>query len=168
MPYNAAFGIKLGVRGQERHEPGQRAGAREDRQRRCILRPVDRRGSDSYAIDAVVGSQQRVDEEPRHVHVVGLDGGEVVHEGDAEVEVGAVRLVGQLAQPGVALALGHRPRVGRLRTRARRRLVLASRRNLGLELGAGALDRASSRDWERSTMIGRPRSNSISTPAARA
>ena len=56
----------------------------------------------------VVGAEQRVDEEPRDVHVARVDGGQVVHERDAEVEVGAVRLVGELAQLRVALALGRR------------------------------------------------------------
>ena len=53
----------------------------------------------------MVGAQQRVDEEPRHRQVGRVDGGEVVDERVPEVRVGAVRLVGQLAQLRVALAL---------------------------------------------------------------
>jgi hypothetical protein len=59
-----------------------------------------------------------------------------------EVEVGAVGLLGQLAQLGVALALGDRDRVGRRLAGARGPLVLGGRGGLGLELVVAALDRA--------------------------
>jgi hypothetical protein len=60
----------------------------------------------------------------------------------AEVEVDAVRLVGQLAQVRVALALGERHRVGGLPAGASGLLLLRCRGGLGLELVVGALDRA--------------------------
>jgi hypothetical protein len=64
-----------------------------------------------------------------------------VDERVAEVEVGAVRLVGQLAQLRVALALGHRHRVGRRLARAGG-LLLRDRSDLRLELVARPLDGA--------------------------
>ena len=73
-----------------------------------------------------------VDEEPRHVDVCRVDGGEVVDQRVPEVGVGAVRLVGQLAQLGVALALGHRDRVGGRLAGARGLLLLRDCRGLGL------------------------------------
>ena len=80
-----------------------------------------------------------------------------------------MRLIGQLAQLRVALALRHGPRVGGLPAGARGRLLLRHRGVLRLEVVMGALTAAltSSRYSGRSTMIGRPDpSNSISTPAA--
>jgi hypothetical protein len=58
-----------------------------------------------------------------------------------EVEVGAVRLVGEFAQLRVALALGDRDRVRRLLGRARGLLLFGGRGGLGLEVVVGALDR---------------------------
>ncbi len=86
----------------------------------------------------MVGAEQRVDEEPRDVDVGRVDGGQVVDQRVAEVEVGAVRLVGQLAQLRVALALGHRHRIGglpgwrgRSASPARPSATLASQRRRG-------------------------------------
>jgi hypothetical protein len=45
-------------------------------------------------------------EEPRHVHVFGRDGGEVLEQRAAEVEVHAVRLARQLAQVRAVLDVG--------------------------------------------------------------
>ena len=64
-----------------------------------------------------------------------------MHERGAEVEVGAVRLVGQLAQLGVALALGDGDRVRGLLGRPGAGLLLRSRGGLRLELVVDALDR---------------------------
>jgi hypothetical protein len=58
-----------------------------------------------------------------------------------EVEVGAVRLVTELAQLRVALALGDGDRVDRLRGRAGGLLLLGGRGRSGVELVVGALDR---------------------------
>ena len=52
----------------------------------------------------VLGTEEGVDEEPGDVDVVRVDGREVVDHCVPEVEVGAVRLVGELAQLCVALA----------------------------------------------------------------
>src|SRR3954470_21466438 len=89
----------------------------------------------------VVGAQQRVDEEPRDVDVRRVDAGEVVDQRVPEVEVGAVRLIGELAQLGVTLALGDGDRVDWLLGRAGGLLVLGGRGRLGVELVVGALDR---------------------------
>ena len=62
----------------------------------------------------MIGTEEGKDEEPGDVDVGRVDGGEVVDQRVAEVEVGAVRLVGQLAQLRVALALGDRDRIRRL------------------------------------------------------
>jgi hypothetical protein len=89
----------------------------------------------------------------------------------AEVEVDAVRLVGQLAQLRVALALGERHRVGGLPAGAGGLLLLRCRGGLASSSSWVRLiaPLTSSRYSGRSTMIGRPApSNSISTPAARA
>jgi hypothetical protein len=90
----------------------------------------------------VIGPEQRVDEEPRHREVGGVDQGQVLDQGGAEVGVGTVRLIGELAQLRVALALGHRDRIRRRPGRALGLLVLRDRRGFGLEVGVGALDRA--------------------------
>jgi hypothetical protein len=58
-----------------------------------------------------------------------------------EVEVGAVRLVTELAQLGIALALGDGDRVRGLLGRAGGGLLLGGRCGLGVELVVGALDR---------------------------
>jgi hypothetical protein len=89
----------------------------------------------------VVGAEQRVDEEPRDVDVVGSTAGEVVDERVAEVEVGAVRLVGQLAQLRVALALGDGQRVRRRLLGARPVFSLRAAAALASQLVVGALDR---------------------------
>ena len=89
----------------------------------------------------VVGAEEGVDEEPRDVDVGRVDAGEVVDQRVPEVEVGAVRLVGELAQLRVALALGDRHRVRGLLARARGLLLLGGRGGLGVELVVGALDR---------------------------
>jgi hypothetical protein len=90
----------------------------------------------------VVGPEQRVDEEPRDVDVARVNGGQAVHEGVAEVEVGAVRLVGQLAQLRVALALGdlHRVRLGLAAVGGL--LLLGDGRDLRVQLVVGAPDGA--------------------------
>ena len=73
------------------------------------------------------------------VDVARVDGGQVVDEGVAEVEVGAVRLAGQLAQLRVAFALGHTHRIRRRVASSGGLLLLGGRGRLGLEFVVGAL-----------------------------
>ena len=115
----------------------------------------------------MIGPEQRVDEEPRRSGRR-VDGGHLLDE-RAEVRVGAVRLIGQLAHLRVALALGHRDRIRRRTVRALA-LQLRGRRRFALELGVGALDRALDQLSVKAAVDDdRPaESNSISTPAARA
>jgi hypothetical protein len=77
-----------------------------------------------------------------------------------EVEVGAVRLAGELAQLRVTLALGDRDRVCRRLGRARGLLLLGGGGGPGLEVVVGTLDRGLDElaIQRGSTMIGRPRS----------
>jgi hypothetical protein len=90
----------------------------------------------------------------------------------AELGVGAVRLIGELAQLRVALALGHRNRIGR---RPLGLLVLGGRRGLGLQVAVGALDRRLDElavVSSRSTTYRRPRpsagtSTTRTTPSTR-
>ncbi|UUY05133.1 hypothetical protein LRS13_06280 [Svornostia abyssi] len=92
----------------------------------------------------MVGAEQRVDEEPGDVDVGRVDGGQVVQQRVAEVEVDAVRLVCELAQLGVALALGQGDRGGRggrLGACARGLLGRGGFGDLDLEFVDGALDR---------------------------
>jgi hypothetical protein len=90
----------------------------------------------------VVGAEQGVDEEPRDCQVGGVDRGQVVDQGMAEVNVGAVGLVGELAQLGVAVALGRRRGVGRRRGRRRALALGGPVAELLRQLGVGALDGA--------------------------
>jgi hypothetical protein len=85
-----------------------------------------------------------------------------------EVEVGAVRLVTELAQLRVTLALGDGDRVDRRVGRAGGLLLLGGHRRLGVELVAGALDRGLDElAVQRAVDDDRPSAlNSISTPAA--
>ena len=89
----------------------------------------------------VVGAEQGVDEEAGDVDVGRVDGRELVHERVPEVGVGAVRLIGELAQLRVALALGHGERVGRRRGGPLGLLVLGDRLRFGVQVVVGALDR---------------------------
>jgi hypothetical protein len=65
-----------------------------------------------------------------------------VHEGVTPVEVGAVRLVGQLAQLRVTLTRDDRHRVRLGLAPAGGALLLGDRRGLGLEIVVGAFDGA--------------------------
>jgi hypothetical protein len=89
----------------------------------------------------VIGAEEGVDEEPRDVDVGRVDAGEAGDQRVPEVEVGAVRLVGELPELRVALALGDRDRVHGLVGRAGGLLLLCGRGGLGLEVVVGALDR---------------------------
>jgi hypothetical protein len=71
------------------------------------------------------------DEEARGVDVARVDDGQAVHQRHAEVEVGAVPLVGELAQLRVAPPLRRGERVGRRLARARGLLLLRRRDGLG-------------------------------------
>jgi hypothetical protein len=92
-----------------------------------------------------------------------------VQQRGAEVEVRAVRLVCDLAQLLVAFALGEGARVGG-RPMVRRAFFWVAAAALACSSWVVRLiaPLTSSRYMARSVMTGRPRSNSIRTPAARA
>jgi hypothetical protein len=90
----------------------------------------------------VVGAEQGVGEEPRDGQVAGVDRGQVVDQGVAEVGVGAVGLVGELAQLDVAVALGRRRGVDQRHGRLRGLALGGAVAELLRQLAVGALDDA--------------------------